>query len=97
MLQRGLRLGANWITENLLFVSICIAKAVRTIILLYVSSKGYDGHIFSNLRSGRYTVFIEARGTEDPKETASDIIGPIILVAGINANAPFSVYYYYDK
>jgi len=63
---------------------------------LLINSKGFDGHIFSNLNSGHYTVYIEARGVQDTKETASDVIGPIILVVGVNKNVPFLTYYYYD-
>lgn len=46
--------------------------------------EGVDGQVFQNLDSGRYTLFIEANGTEDTRKFATDSVGPITMSIGIN-------------
>lgn len=48
-------------------------------------TKGVDGQEFRNLVAGRYTLFIEARATENTNEVAYDTIGPVVIVVGRDA------------
>ena len=49
--------------------------------------EGVDGQIFDNLNAGTYAVTIEARGIENMQDIASYTIGPVVVVAGVNATA----------
>jgi len=48
--------------------------------------KGVDGQVFNNLASGRYTLFIEANGTADSREFATDFAGPVSMGIGIDSD-----------
>ena len=47
--------------------------------------KGDDGQVFQNLTAGTYTLFVEARATENTNEVAFDTVGPVVLAIGANA------------
>ena len=52
----------------------------------YTNFKGVDGQVFQNLVSRRYTLFIEANGTVDRREFATDVVGPISMAIGIDTD-----------
>lgn len=47
--------------------------------------KGIDGQLFDGLNAGKYNLTVEARGTENSQDIALYTIGPVVVVAGVNA------------
>ena len=41
--------------------------------------------MFDGLIAGTYTVTVDARGIENMRDVASYTVGPVVIVAGVNA------------
>ena len=46
---------------------------------------GVDGQTFDDLNAGTYTLTVRARGVENMQDTSSYTIGPVVMIAGVNA------------